>query len=164
MLPRVYALLLLAIAKRNNGRCLEAQEHLREALDLALPDQVYLPFAQLTGMENFLSELNIRSLHCENSQAAESNPALGGGSLSAIKLLCKRQQNGVCIIKKAILQKKSPLTPREREIALFAKERLSSQEIADRLFISKTTVKTILRNVYRKLDIHSRAELSSREF
>ncbi|MGE7694491.1 LuxR C-terminal-related transcriptional regulator [Lysinibacillus sp. NPDC094177] len=39
-----------------------------------------------------------------------------------------------------------------------------SKEITDRLYISVTTVCTILRNVYRKLDIHSKNELVSKKF
>jgi len=70
----------------------------------------------------------------------------------------------VRIIKKAILQEKSPLTPREREIALLARDRLSAKEIADRLYISETTVRTILRSVYSKLGIHSKSELTLKEF
>ncbi|NNJ32844.1 helix-turn-helix transcriptional regulator [Lacrimispora defluvii] len=61
MMQQVYQLIFLAIAKRNNGKHLEAQGHLREALNIALPDQIYLPFAQQEGMEDFLLELNIRS-------------------------------------------------------------------------------------------------------
>jgi LuxR family maltose regulon positive regulatory protein len=78
--------------------------------------------------------------------------------------LCRRQKKGVSIIKKALLQTKSPLTPREREIAQLAKDRFSAKEIAGKLYISETTVRTILRNVYSKLDIHSKTELFCKEF
>ncbi|MEA4846573.1 MAG: helix-turn-helix transcriptional regulator, partial [Clostridiaceae bacterium] len=67
-------------------------------------------------------------------------------------------------IRKAILQAKSPLTPREREIAQLAKDRLSAKEIADKLYISEATVRTTLKSVYSKLDIHSKIELNFREF
>jgi DNA-binding CsgD family transcriptional regulator/tetratricopeptide (TPR) repeat protein len=53
----------------------------------------------------------------------------------------------------------SPLTAREREIALMAAGRLSSQEIADRLVISIRTVDSHLRQVYRKTGVTSRKEL-----
>jgi len=57
-----------------------------------------------------------------------------------------------------------PLTPRKREIARLARDRLSARKIADRLYISKATVRTILRSVYSKLDIHSKTELDTKEF
>ncbi len=67
------------------------------------------------------------------------------------------------VIRKAILQKQSPLTPREREIAQLYKERFSAKEIADKLYISEMTVRTTLRSVYSKLDIHSKSELGITE-
>ncbi|WP_312502586.1 helix-turn-helix domain-containing protein [Lacrimispora sp.] len=57
-----------------------------------------------------------------------------------------------------------PLTPREREIARLARDRVIAREVADRLYISKATVRTILRSVYSKLDIHSKTELDTKEF
>jgi DNA-binding CsgD family transcriptional regulator len=52
------------------------------------------------------------------------------------------------------------LTASERRIAGLATDGLSTPEIAQALFITKKTVETHLGNVYRKLDIHSRAELA----
>ncbi|WP_333648496.1 LuxR C-terminal-related transcriptional regulator [Lacrimispora sp.] len=161
LMPQVYSLIFFSMAKRNSGKYLEAQERLREALDLALPDQVYLPFAQFSGMEECLSEMIVRHVGLEN----EMNTHAGwGGKIAALKILCIRQQKGVSDIRKAILQKKSPLTSREREVALLAKERLTTKEIAGKLYISPTTVKAILRNVYSKLDIHSKTDLTARDF
>ncbi len=171
MMPLVYQLIFLAIAKRNNGEYREAWEHLKEALAIALPDQIYLPFAQQEGMEEFLSELNIYSFNIPSpamSFAGEPDRAAGfresGNRLTALKALCRRQERGTGIIKKAILHDKSPLTPREREIAQLTKERLSAKEIADRLYIAETTVRANLRSIYSKLDVHSKAELNLKEF
>lgn len=149
MIPQVYQHIFFAIAKRNNGDNLEAQKHLKEALAITLPDQIYLPFAQQECMEDFLSEIIID---------------LSDNRLATLKTLCKRQKRGVSIIKKALFQEKSPLTPREREIAQLARDRFSSKEIANKLYITETTVRTTLRSVYSKLDIHSKAELASKEF
>lgn len=182
-MPLVHQLIFLAIAKRNNGNDPEAQKYLREALDAALPDQIYLPFAQQECMEDFLSELNIHSfdsggnnsaLYTEVAQnrdtaAADRNGVNGhfggvSGGFAALIALCKRQQKGVSMIRKAIFQDKSPLTPREREIAQLTRERFSAREVADKLYISEMTVRATLRNVYSKLDIHSKTELSLKEF
>ena len=51
------------------------------------------------------------------------------------------------------------LTTREREIALLAANRLSSQEIADQLVLSARTVDSHLRQIYRKTGITSRKDL-----
>ncbi|WP_171052782.1 helix-turn-helix transcriptional regulator [Streptomyces marianii] len=52
-----------------------------------------------------------------------------------------------------------PLTERESEIALLAARRLSSNEIADELFLSRRTVDNTLQKVYRKLGVSSRRSL-----
>ena len=154
-MPQVYQLILLAAAKRNKGDHAGAQKYLKEALEAALPDQIYLPFAQQERMEDLLFEMSIRP--CGFLSTKDK-------AFAALSALCRRQQRGVCTIKKAIHQEKSPLTPREREIALLAKERLRAREIADKLYISEMTVKATLRSVYSKLGIHSKIELDLIEF
>lgn len=52
-----------------------------------------------------------------------------------------------------------PLTPREREIASLAAQGLSSNEIAQRLFLSPRTVNNHLQSTYSKLGIRGRREL-----
>lgn len=52
------------------------------------------------------------------------------------------------------------LTEREVEIVRLAAEGLTNREIADQLFISPLTAETHLRNVLRKLGLHSRAQLA----
>lgn len=151
MMPQVYYLKFLAIAKYNNGDRLAAQEYLKQALSIALPDKIYLPFAQEAGRLNSL----IESLR---------NSVSDKDGINALIKLGRRQERGMKIIKKAINSEKSPLTPREREIAQLARDRLSAREIAGKLYISETTVRTILRSVYSKLDIHSRTELAAKEF
>lgn len=52
-----------------------------------------------------------------------------------------------------------PLTAREQEIAVLAARRLSSNEIADELRLSRRTVDNTLQKVYRKLGVRSRLAL-----
>lgn len=51
-----------------------------------------------------------------------------------------------------------PLTSREKEVLLGVKDGLKDQEIADKLFLSITTVRTHLRKAYVKIDVRNRAE------
>jgi DNA-binding CsgD family transcriptional regulator len=53
-----------------------------------------------------------------------------------------------------------PLTGREREVAMLAATGLSSPQVAQSLGISTRTVDNHLQQVYRKLGISSRRELS----
>jgi DNA-binding CsgD family transcriptional regulator len=54
----------------------------------------------------------------------------------------------------------TPLTARELEIAKLVVEGLSNDEIGARLYISPRTVGTHLTNIYKRLEIHTRAELT----
>ena len=52
------------------------------------------------------------------------------------------------------------LTPREREVIKLVPECLKQQEMADRLFISKHTIKVHLKSIYRKLGLTGLRELT----
>jgi LuxR family maltose regulon positive regulatory protein len=51
-----------------------------------------------------------------------------------------------------------PLTEREREVLVHVSGMLSSAEVANEMYISVNTVKTHLRNIYRKLATAHRSE------
>jgi ATP/maltotriose-dependent transcriptional regulator MalT len=54
------------------------------------------------------------------------------------------------------------LTPSEKRVAELAASGMSNRDVAAALFISPKTVEVNLTRIYRKLDIHSRAELGRR--
>jgi DNA-binding CsgD family transcriptional regulator len=54
------------------------------------------------------------------------------------------------------------LTPSERRIAELAAAGRTNREIGGELFVTKATVETHLRSVFRKLDVRSRDELAAR--
>ena len=60
---------------------------------------------------------------------------------------------------RTVLEEK--LCDREREIVSFVVHGFANREIAYRLCISKRTVSTHLVNIYEKLNVHSRAELTA---
>jgi len=53
------------------------------------------------------------------------------------------------------------LTPTEREVVALVADGLSNPEVAERLFMSRSTVKTHLNHVFAKLGITTRAELAA---
>ena len=55
-----------------------------------------------------------------------------------------------------------PLSPRELEVLQLVAEGLTNQQIADRLYLSRHTVKVHTRNIYAKLDAHHRAQAVAR--
>ncbi len=54
------------------------------------------------------------------------------------------------------------LTASEERVARLAAAGLTNRQVADRLQISRKTVEAHLGRAYRKLDVHSRAELGAR--
>ena len=54
------------------------------------------------------------------------------------------------------------LTPQERRVLELLATHLSSAEIAQRLYMSRNTLKTHMRDLYRKLDVHSRSQAVER--
>ena len=52
------------------------------------------------------------------------------------------------------------LTPRERDVAQLVIAGWTNAEIADKLFISESTVKSHVKRIYEKLDVANRATLT----
>jgi DNA-binding CsgD family transcriptional regulator len=53
------------------------------------------------------------------------------------------------------------LTPTEQRVAELVAQGLTNPQIGERMFISKATVKAHLSHIFKKLDLHHRAELSA---
>ena len=178
--PQVYNFIFKARVYYTSGREREALKSLEEAFALAFPDKIYLPFAQSICMGDMLSRAHICPLTCsdtffvspdsdETENTVQSSEILGTipgwkADIDKIMTLFNRYHKGRNIILNALNQAKSPLTPREREVAILVKDRLSHKEIAEKLYISRATVRTILYNAYSKLGIHSKAELYNIDF
>lgn len=172
VLPQVYFYKFRAELYYLKGREGEALENLKEAFALAFPDKIYMPFAQSVYMNDLLAKAQINSAKhlrtfSETTNAKENRLSTEASAMllkwkediDNVIQISKRYHNGRAVVLNALRQAKSPLTPREREVALLAKNRLSHQEIAEKLCISKATVRTILYNTYNKLGIHSKTEL-----
>ena len=54
------------------------------------------------------------------------------------------------------------MSERETEVLQLIAEGLTNPEIADRLYLSLNTVKAHTRNIYGKLDVHSRTQAVAR--
>lgn len=77
--------------------------------------------------------------------------------LTAYDRMNEKQQETIILQTKMI----DPLTNREQDVLQLLLSGKSNKDIAAALFISESTVKTHLRNIYSKYDVGSRAELIS---
>ncbi|SMP66575.1 LuxR C-terminal-related transcriptional regulator [Anoxynatronum buryatiense] len=140
ILPQVYFHLFMAIAYHRLEQPKEAEAALECALSLALPDDIYLPFAEYDEMLAPLLKLQEKKSH-----------------IPKLTALCTRHRLGVDKIRKATLY--GQLTPREREVAHLAAGELTNRDIASRLLISQETVKSTMKSIFHKLGMRSRVQL-----
>ena len=139
MLPSIYLHIQLAGADLGMGRREDARRELETALALAVPDRLWLPFAE--------NGPYVRDLLIEMD--------LPKGTREPILAMTDRFMEA----REGILRRHFPsrwdaeLTDREREVAQLAARRLAVREIAEALRLSENTVKTHLRRVYDKLGI-----------
>ncbi len=138
----IQSLLLEAIARDAFGDGAAAEQSLARALDLARPDRVLLPFVvrpvpallerhagRLTAHADLIAEIF-------DLLAAEDlfSPAPGSTALP------------------------EPVTESELRVLRYLPTDLSTREIADELYLSVHTIKTHVKHLYAKLDVHSRRE------
>lgn len=145
---KIYTYIYIAIADYAISKENKAGDMLLEAVKLAQPDDILLPFVENYGLiaNLFTSE--------KLSQYKEF--------VNEIRTLTRKYSKGLRSSKKASLNDQSlGLTNREYEVAKLAAQRLSNKEIADSLFIAESTVKSNLKVVFNKLGINSRNELKN---
>lgn len=147
ILAKTYTTIYVAAANERIYRRGEAIQALKRALDMAMPDKVYMPFVENCDyIKPLLDELYSQgSYHKDIARILE---------LYAVYEKAVKQMT-----KEYFTEKKPMLTERETEIAQHAAEGLSNKGIAEKLFISKNTVKTQLKSVFEKLGINSRSLL-----
>jgi LuxR family maltose regulon positive regulatory protein len=145
-------LILRALLADAQDKPNEAVEHISRALTLAEP-QGYVRIFVDEGEP--MAQLLYRAI------AHGITPGYTG------KLLASFQDSESVPVPPADIQEPKPgliepLSVREIEVLDCLAEGLSNREIAQRLTISLTTVKTHTRNIYRKLDVNSRTQAVAR--
>lgn len=138
---RLEALILSVEALLALGRAEEAQGRLREALDMAAPEQLWRPFF-FTGPE--LPQLVTQWAASGDSAAAELQAVLSG---------VKRRTEPAA---------GETLQTRERQILELVARGLRNREIGARLFLSEETVKWYLKRMYKQLGVRNRTAALAR--
>jgi LuxR family transcriptional regulator, maltose regulon positive regulatory protein len=116
---------------------------LASALRLAEREQLKLPFVLERGW--------LRSALRRDPELADAHPGLLAPVLGREQLPVKAQAQAPVLVVE-------PLTERELEVLTRVSGMLNTAEVADEMYISVNTVKTHLRNIYRKLAAKHRNE------
>lgn len=149
VIVELYLRLLCAIACHNSGDNQRATEHIDKALALALPDRLLGPLAEHRRQLGYLLDDRLALMDPE--------------ALKELKSLHKQLHKGWATLHNAVLEKSisTALSVREREVARLAAFGCSDAEIAERLNLSKFTVKSLISMAKNKTGAMKRAELAA---
>jgi len=140
---RVELRVLAAVATHLAGDPAGALEMIEAALVLAQPEGYLRPFLAVGPP---LPELLARRI-----RAGTAHRALAGEILAVLQRPAGPQRpRGMPLLE--------PLSDREAAVLRYLPTQLSKAEIATEMFVSVNTVKTHVKNIYRKLDVASRGE------
>lgn len=149
LMAQIYIHIYASAAGEKLHRRDMAVEELKKALELARPDLIRMPFAVYgQWIEPVLAELYQDSFQSERE------------FISSILQLYEPYKSAVDRMAADAPEPAKPmLTERETEVARLVAQGLSNKEIGLRLYISTNTVKTMLKRMFEKLGINSRAML-----
>lgn len=142
--------LLLAAGHALTGQRDKAAEFFARAAAIGLPDGLLIHFVSYARLFPELIETLITEKYpwlIDQFSAIKAQFALGWKTLRQAMVKGELPDN---------------LTAREQEIALLVIQGLCNREIAERLFISESTVRTHMRVIFQKLDIDRRAKLAEK--
>lgn len=143
----LYGKIITAAAWQARGKMPEAVSALKEALEMALPDALYMPFAENRALfEPLLAE------YCPKTEREK------------IFALAQKQEAGAEAVRRKRYLSSLPfgLTEREYEVAELAARGLRNQAIAQTLFVTDNTVKKHLKTIFQKMDVCSRDALQEK--
>ncbi|HEX6763050.1 MAG TPA: LuxR C-terminal-related transcriptional regulator [Gaiellaceae bacterium] len=139
----VEAVVLRGVAADRNGEDDEARGWIERALELAEPETIRRPFV---GVGPEMTRILRRSI-----RHGTAHRWLAGSLLAVLE---RRDASG----DRAARELLDPLSERETVVLRYLPTLLSNQEIAGELYVSVNTVKTHLKNIYRKLGVSDRRE------
>lgn len=149
ILPEIHLRLLCAVVYHNAGDTDSAVRHIDRALDLLLPDRLYVILADYwQNLDRLL----------EDRLMLKAPEALG-----AVKELYKVYREGWAKLSGIVRNRTvaSNLTLREREVAKLAAFGFTTREIAAKLHITESTVKQTVLKVVQKTGVRDRSEFAA---
>ncbi len=140
-LGHIHNYLHLAIASYQQGHQKKAKEWLLLGLQIGQADNIVMPFA-----ENGANLFPLLSLFNDKD-------CIDRGYINQIIDLCIQYSAAI----QGILIPENPLSPRESEVLRLMARGLSREEIAIEMYLSSSTVRTHIQNIYHKLDVSKKS-------
>lgn len=142
--------LVEAVGYAQSGDRDRAAALVESAAHSGLPDGIIFPLASYSWALNGVADELFK----------EKFP----GYLDEFNRIKERFARGWDKLYKDMLQEELPpdLTPREYEVAKLAADGLRNSEIAEKLMVTESTVRTHLRTAFQKLDVDRRAKLAEK--
>ena len=156
----IEVLALLSVARHARGDTPQATEALGRALALAEPEGYVRIFVDLgKAMQQEIRDwrLEIGTDHEDRHLAEYADKLLAAFPPAYPETPSPKSPNS---LQSPILAE--PLSERELDVLRLIAEGLSNQEIADRLIVAVSTVKTHINNIYSKLGVASRTQAIAR--
>ncbi len=141
--PMIHVYILMAIARMQLYDDEEATDTLMQAIEIAQPDEIVMPFVEYGDKIKGLLKLARGKSEFINDILEKY---LDKGNVERKEIEQVNRINGL-------------LTDREKEVMKLFTKGYKQSEIASELQITVDTVKRHIKNVYNKMNIHSKAEL-----
>ncbi|MBO4377297.1 MAG: hypothetical protein J5811_08400 [Lachnospiraceae bacterium] len=143
VMPLLYEYLQLAVAHNSMGHTTEARGFVVKAMDLAMPDQIIMPFVEVCDC--ICDSIRVMNLEGGYRDYSRAILRLSDGYREAKEII----YNAYYHLKDEAIN----LTDREWEVARLAAMRYTNKEIAEELTLSDYTVKNHLKNIFDKVGI-----------
>jgi len=152
---------LLAVGRQAQGKTGEAFEALRQALTLAEPEGYIRVFVD----EGQAMRLLLERMRDEGGRMKEYVRKLLAAFVKDEERAAKMRHESISVPHPSAFSLQplpDPLSARELEILHLVAAGLSNQEIAQRLVVALSTIQWHLKNLYGKLNVHSRTQAVAR--
>jgi LuxR family maltose regulon positive regulatory protein len=155
----ILSLVLQALALQAQGRDKEALAALARALALGEPEGYVRTFIdEGAPMGRLLRQAVTQGIAATQGVAVD----YAGKLLAALEQETRRAATPLAVSQGALPPLVEPLSPREAEVLRLLTTHLSHAEIAEELVLSVNTIRSHIKSIYSKLDVHSRMEAVQR--
>ncbi len=145
----IYADICIAASQHRLGRVGQAEAYLRDAMDLAFADRLYMPFVEyFTHISPLLKTFEDAVPYAR--------------AIARISAIHDVWRQGVSALRAGATAKPKPaLNKREMQLIELACQGKANREIAKELYLAQSTVKRSFVVIFQKLGIHGRGELAA---